>query len=399
MSSAMRTALYLGLMAVAARGAAAQTQDLRWTPWIGCWQTVEGAETPVSDDLLCVRPAPGGVEMIEVIEGQRRSTRTLIADGQPRDVTADGCSGWWSLEFALDGSRLFTRAEQACESSPLSSSTGVIAMVAPREWIDVQATEVDGRVLSWVRRFRPARPGLAETAGLSELVVSSGVTRAAARAAAAVPDVDDIIEASRTVQAEAVRAWVAEVRDPFDLDSRSLLRLADAGVPSSVIDVMIAVSYPDRFALQRDGGIDEIEHRMPQRGIDYRRRTFVVGRTGWYRDPFYYSPFGYRYGYGYSRPYRYWYGRSYGYYDQPRFMIVVPREDLERGARVVRGRGYTRGSGGADRSAAPASAPTRRGGQPSASSPRSPTGSDSAAPSSGGSGRSSTGRTAKPRGN
>lgn len=398
MSSVTRTALYVGLMTIAARGAAAQPQDLRWTPWIGCWQTVEGGETPASDDLLCVRPAPGGVEMIEVVDGQSRSTRTLIADGQPRDATIGDCTAWSSLEFALDGHRLFTRGERACEMGPLGSSTGVIAMVAPREWIDVQASEANGRVLSWVRRFRPARVGLVEAAGLSHLVASSAVSRAAARVAAAAPDVDDIIEASRTVQAEAVRAWVAELDDPFDLDSRSLLRLADAGVPSSVIDVMIAVSYPDRFALQRDGDIDEIGYRTPQHGIGYSRRTFVVGRTGWYRDPFYYSPFGYRYGYGYSRPYRYWYGRPYGYYDQPGFLIVVPREDPERGARVVRGRGYTRGSGGTDRSAAPASSPTRRGGQPSASSPRSPSGSGSAVPSSG-SGRSSTGRTARPREN
>ena len=203
--------------------------------------------------------------------------RTLIADGQPRDMTAEGCTGWWSLEFALDGRRLFTRAERACEREPLHPSTGVIAMVSPREWIDVQATEVDGRVLSWVRRFRPARPGLAEAAGLSELVVSSGVPSAARRTAAVAPDVDDIIEASRTVLAEAVRAWVAELRDPFDLDSRSLLRLANAGVPASVIDVMIAVSYPDRLALQRDGDIDEIEDREPQPGSGYSRANVRGG--------------------------------------------------------------------------------------------------------------------------
>ena len=61
MSSAMRTALHLGLMTIATHTAAAQQQDVRWTPWIGCWQTVADAEMPANDDLLCVRPAPGGV--------------------------------------------------------------------------------------------------------------------------------------------------------------------------------------------------------------------------------------------------------------------------------------------------------------------------------------------------
>ena len=392
MNSAMRTAINLGLMMFATQ-AAAQQQDVRWAPWIGCWQPVGDTETPSSDDLLCVRPVPGGVEMTEVVDGQSRPSRTLIADGQPRDATIEGCTGWSSLEFALDGHRLFTRGERACEMGSLGSSTGVIAMVAPREWIDVQASEANGRVLSWVRRFRPARVGLVEAAGLSHLVVSSAVSRAAARVAAAAPDVDDIIEASRAVHAEALRAWVAELEDPLDLYSRNLLRLADAGVPASVIDVMIAISYPDRFALQRDSDIGQVKYRQVRGGNGYSRQTFVVGRTGWYRDPFYYSPISYGY------PYRYWYGRSYGHYYQPGLTIVVPREDLEWNARVVRGRGYTRGGSGPSRSEGSVSAPTRRDGQPSARSPRSPTRSGSASPSSEGSGRSPTGRTAQPRQN
>jgi hypothetical protein len=269
-------------------------------------------------------------------------------------------------------------------------------MVSPREWIDVQATDVEGRALSWVRRYRPAAPELVEAAGFPELVVDRA-PGLEARAAAATPDVDDVIEASQTIDPEAVRSWVAEMNDPFDLDGRRLIRLADAGVPESVIDVMVAVSYPEDFALSRDGGVEEVDDERYGYGPGYGRRVFL-GSSIWLRDPFYWSPFGYGYyGYGFG-PYGYWpYGG--GYY-QPGVVIVAPREE-QPSARVVRGRGYTRGGGASSSGSAGtgrSDPPARRSEQPGGggSSGGSSAGGGSSK-SSGGSGGSSEGRQAKPR--
>ena len=396
-----KTALVIAALATlfgVPQAAAAQQMDGRWAPWIGCWQAVAGEEENQNDDLLCIRPAAGGVEVIEVVGSEPRASQLLIADGQPHDLTAAGCQGWRSVEFSLDGQRLFTRAEQACADDPLRPSTGVIAMVSPREWIDVQATSVDGQEFSWVRRYRPARPALIEAAGFPELS-DRGAPSIQARAAAATPDVDDMIEASRTIDAEAVRAWVAEMNDPFDLSSERLLRLADAGVPASVIDVMVAVSYPEHFALQRDGDIEQME----ERGYASRGRRVYLGSSIWNR-PFYYSPFGYGYGYG-------CYGSftcggdyyPYGYYG-PGVVIIAPRVDPEPEARVVRGRGYTRGTGRSENNP-----PAQRSEPPA---PRRDSGGSSGGSSSGGSssggfggsssggssgGESSGGRKAEPR--
>jgi hypothetical protein len=390
-----------GAAVLFAAPASAQQVDARWTPWIGCWQAVAGDEESPSDDLLCVRPTPGGVEVIEVVEGQARASQTLVADGQPHDVTAAGCQGWRSVEFSLDGQRLFTRSEQACGDDPLRPSTGVIAMVSPREWIDVQATDVEGQALSWVRRYRPARPALADAAGF-ETLVDRGAPGLQARAAATTPDVDDMIEASQTVDAEAVRAWVAEMNDPFDLDSRRLIRLADAGVPASVIDVMVAVSYPESFAVQRDGDIDQLDEQGRSAYQGGYGRPVYLGSSIWNR-PFYYSPFGYGYGYGGYGYGGYGYGYGpydsfypYGRYYQPGTVIVAPRTDPNPNARVVRGRGYSRGEGATDSGgSARSNPPAGRSNQPNAGGS---SGGGSSAPSSGGSsGGSSEGRTARPR--
>jgi hypothetical protein len=264
-------------------------------------------------------------------------------------------------------------------------------MVSPLEWIDVQATDVEGQPLSWVRRYRPARPTLVEAAGFEALTANRGTPGLEARAAAVTPDVDDMIEASRTVDAEAVRAWVAEMNDPFDLDSRRLIRLADAGVPASVIDVMVAVSYPKTFTVQRDGDIDQLDERdRSAYGGGYGRRVYL-GSSIWSR-PFYYSPFGYGYGYG---PYGYGGFYPYGGYYQPGIVIVTPRADPAPNARVVRGRGYTRGTGATDSGSDARRSSPPAGGSRQPSAGGSSSGGGSSAPGSGGG--SSEGRTARPR--
>lgn len=384
------TALLFMLGAAHDLGAQAYDVDHRWLPWIGCWQPV-AAEATASDALLCVRSATGGVEMIEVAGREIRYAETIRADSRPYDLTTPMCEGWRSAEFSLDGNRLFIRSELACDGDVPRPSSGVIAMVTPLEWVDVQASETNGESVNWVQRYRPAPSELVQEAGFGGLVVDRNVSARAARAAASrAVDVDDIVEATRVIDSEAVRSWIAELNEPFDLDKERLLRMADAGVPPGVIDVMVAVSYPQRFVLNRDGDVEELAaaDQRPPRTV-YGRRPVFLG--GIYSDPFY-SPYS-RYGYG---RYGYLYDPYYDPYYRSGVVVVTPRSDAEPEARprVVNGRGYTNGE---SRSSAPAGSSLRDGSK----GERSTAGSGSSSGSAGsrsGSGSSSGGRTAKPRG-
>ncbi len=61
----------------------------------------------------------------------------------------------------------------------------------------------------------------------------------------------DVIEASRAVAPGALEAALIESRARFPLSSRALVALADAGVPGSVTDLMVAMSYPQAFSVER----------------------------------------------------------------------------------------------------------------------------------------------------
>jgi len=101
-----------------------------------------------------------------------------------------------------------------------------------------------------VQRYREATADLLlpdDVANALQLGVSSIIQ---ARAAAGAPlATDDVIEASRTIDVAVIEAWLVERADPFTLDAKRLVGLADAGVPSRVIDLMVALSYPKAFAI------------------------------------------------------------------------------------------------------------------------------------------------------
>lgn len=371
------------LVVAASAPAAAQDVDARWLPWVGCWQ---GVDAPADDPMLCVRPSTGGVELLTVSRGEVRETTTLRADDVERPSEAEGCAGTERTRFSADGSRLYRSSDLECGGGIGRVSSRMWAMVSPAEWIDVRAIDVDGQGAAWVERYRSASPDRVEAAGLADLTAGRSDAIESARLAASAPiDVDDLIEAHAVVGDEVLKSWVAERGEPIRLDADRLVRLADAGVDADVIDVLVAVSYPERFAVAREprGAATDMGRRYP-----IYLDPWAYGPYSFYGNRFYSPYYGY---YGYGR-YGYGFGSGYGYggYRNPTVIVVRPVDPAGgSGGRMVKGRGYTRpgeNTGSVLRPSQP------RTGATSASPATRSTGSKGAATSG------SKPRTAKPRG-
>ena len=387
-----------------------QDYDARWLPWLGCWEPGAGpddADVP----MLCLRPVAGGdgVEMLTVADGEIASQETIRADGIDRRTSREGCDGWERTSFSDDGHRVYLRAEFVCEGEVERRSAGLMSMVSPYEWLDVRTVEVAGESVPWVLRYHLSTLETVEAAGLEDIVADRTMAQQSARiAASSALTIEDVVDASSQIDAKAVEAWIVERGEQFALDASRLIALADAGVPESVIDMVVAVSYPEQFVVDRSlaGGADLAESEYTPTGRYGRggRARFGYGR---YYDPFFLSPFYSPYaGYGYYSPYRYGfgYGLGYGGYGfgyggfgygsyggyRPTIVVVGRRQqDSASRPRAVRGRGYTRGVGSSSSSSGSARS---RGGN---------TGGAAAAPSRSGSsssGSRGTGRRAKPRG-
>ena len=207
--------------------------DSQWSPWIGCWQPVEAN---ASDTRVCAsRAGEHAVTFATIVGGQTVLEETLVADGMERQVTDAECRGTQRAEWSRDGRTLFAKADLTCADQKSRRISGLALIAADGTWLDVQSSWVDARESLRVRRYRRIPDSVAS------LFVSAGRTFT----------LEAVKEASTKVSPQALEAALAETNARFDLNSRNVISLADAGVPARIIDVMIALSYPQRFVLEK----------------------------------------------------------------------------------------------------------------------------------------------------
>lgn len=399
-------AVVLGGTIAAPAGAQSPAPGSEWNAWGGCWRLVaeSGVVTPgVEPPQVCVAEVPGGARFTTTVGDRATLTQVVRTDGQEQPIAEGDCKGTQRAEWSRSGARLYSSATLTCprEASPRRIS-GYALLLRDGTWLDLQAINAGDHESVRVRRYRhidtatnPAPTGRPLT-------------------------LDDVQEASSRVSPAVLEAAIAESRSVLALSSKSLRQLDAAGVPDRVIDLMVAVAYPEKFIIERsrrDGTmLNSIlyEDSFINYGMFGLPMWGSLGMYDPYWNPYHYSPFGYSY---------------YGRYD-PRFndfgTVIVNGgggggggtvggggsiQATGRG-RVVDGQGYTRiRPRDAEAEAAAARASTAgatrststSGPAPDSSSSSSSSGSSSSSASpagySGGSsgGGGDTGRTAVPR--
>jgi hypothetical protein len=349
-------------------------------------------------------------------------------------VNEAGCQGTQTSEWSRDGERLFTSADVSCNGRPKQHISGITVIAKGPTWVDVQATDVDSGSQVRIRRYRRAIERPTEVVELPGDLATRAMADAQALSAAAM-SLEDVIEASKKASAAALETALDETGARFNLNSRVLRQLADAGVSPGVIDLMVAQSFPSHFNIERAAsGAPPIPSSMSGFGAATIYSGVPASMPYPYYDPYYsyysyYSPFAYPYwdsNYYYSNYYYRGYpptviipgGGSIGGSSGGGAGTTVGSTDTP--GIVVNGRGYTRVTPGSSKpttsgdgsagSSHPVSSPrtVRSAGDSSTgsvsgagySSGSSNSGSTSGESSSGGassSGDSGGGRTAQPR--
>jgi hypothetical protein len=393
-----------GVLAFATLDAAAE--DLRWAPWLGCWEMVrdnvrEGAAVPGDAQALpplplvqraaprvCVtREGPDTVMLATTMEGQPPLEETIVADGGQHPIEDNACRGSQHAEWSKRGTRLYSQADLTCGQETRSIS-GLSLIEPTGTWLDIRTVRIGSRETTRVGRYRRVgeEPNTAS-------VPNERYT------------LDDVEEGISRVSPRVVEAALMETKAGFRLSSRQLIELADAHVPANVIDLIVALSYPEHFVVERR---------------DRRDAAWVPAN-----DPLFVSPSAYLAGFGlyddfgfllfYSSPLSY---SSFGQYAAWNFFYgggdlvggsddgPPPRQPSGTG-RVINGVGYTqvqpRGGAGTSGTSSGSSTASSSDGSSTASSS---SGGSSGAASGGGSvssagfsssGAADTGRTAIPR--
>lgn len=288
------------------------TQDARENEtgraWLGCWELLgdlEDRAQPSSDgrQLVCVArgDTPSALDLRAIVGGLVVATDTLFTDASRQAISDSGCSGWRRTRFSEDARRLYLQSETTCEDGGERHLSGASMMVSGDRWVDIRVLRVDGEREIATQEYRRVGAHAEELPG-----ALPSATHVAGVAAAAPLSADDVIEALDYVDPAVVEAMLLESESRFPIDSDLLLKLADARVPDEIIDVMVALSFPEYFAVDGD-----TVSRQP--AVYY----------GGYWSPWY--PY-YGYGYGY-------------YYHHPR-PPAGGHPGEGHGGKVISGRGY-----------------------------------------------------------
>jgi hypothetical protein len=318
----------------------AENIDTRWLAWIGQWRLVsdsaEDRRGGAKEDYY-LEIVPGGERESVIMKSHREGKEFLetkiVADGVRRPIKDDSCTGWYTYSWSDTGKRLLFESESGCSGELPRSISGISMIAKDREWVDIQLLKSDEDQAVSVRRYRMTadRIGSGGEASPGEI----GYPRFQAGTNLSI---DEIIELNRKLPAGLLEAVLVELHQPFKLNSKTLNRLADAGVGPQIVDLMVALSFPDKFTVERRG-------IAPLREADAEWGGTAGG------PDYMWLPFGYWSVYG---PYSTWYWGSpiysfYGYggpgwYIWPGGYYYGPHGDWGdySGGRLVNGRGYSK---------------------------------------------------------
>lgn len=357
----MKTTIVLALTLTATSALAQQPAppasiaqvDSRFAAWIGCWR--------LDDDLagtgarMCITPEKNGVRMQTVVGSQRGIDELVVPDAVARPIVDSECKGTELAEWSSDAARLFRTTNVSCGQEAPRTIKSVAFLAPGPSWINVQ--HVSGAAANTavrVQRYRRAANQQLADGSKAPQPDASLTLRTSSESTKW--SIEDVIEASSKVPAEVVQAALTEVHHGFDLNKRTLLALDQGGVDEQVIDLMVALTYPKRFVIERRGGGSTPTGILTGNG--WFDPMFAPMMMGSYADCF--SPFGYGYrsyysacnsmGYSPLLGYDYYgynsYYRNGGYYGGwvdvgafPPGIVGTPVEQAQ--GRVVNGRGYT----------------------------------------------------------
>ncbi|RPI24820.1 MAG: hypothetical protein EHM61_16030, partial [Acidobacteria bacterium] len=245
--------LFLGVifLAVATPASAQPTVDPRWLPWIGAWTPVaENGAGQAGQPLLFIAPAEGG-ESVRLITPGVATQDVLTPNGKRGPVNRLGCQGSREMTWSSDGTRLFSRSDLTCNGQRRLLS-GAMLFDRKRNLIDIQVVQANDQPGVWIQRYRPAGslpPDILPQAEGARLAVLANWERA--RVSTGRLDPDDVIEGLQKVGSEAVEAMLVETEPRFSISSKLLARLTAAGAPDQILDLMVALSFPDRFIVEK----------------------------------------------------------------------------------------------------------------------------------------------------
>jgi hypothetical protein len=233
------------------------TTDVRWRPYLGCWNATGSGSVNVV--LTCVTPTrdSSSVTILSFRGDTVIERKTIAANGERTRTEQNGCRGWDRAAWSKDGRRIFLSSETVC-GGVAARSTGVMAFQTQTEdgtesfvSIDVVRMQTDSAVRIVTLRPLPAATPMPAVLRALHAGMWSAAGRTARWRAAATPSRAAVTDIALSVAPRVVEVWLANRREVLRINGRELLAMRRDSVPTTVLDMVVAVSNPRDFVVER----------------------------------------------------------------------------------------------------------------------------------------------------
>lgn len=306
----------------------AQTKsgDSPLLPWIGVWSiTDSGSATadPTQNSTVEIRPTSDqkGLEISRNTPRQPDVLETLIPDGTRRPLVAQNCTGWQTARWIPEAGLILESSETTCKETGLLATSTLKMIFATDQMAEILSVKAAGQSHVAVRHLTFERD-LTPAPDLSPAWVATS-----ARIAISAPwSLDTIIQLSKSIDTPLLEAAMIERNVRPGLNSQSLKQMQAAKTPKEIIDLTVALAYPDQFHIEKNGQV-VLRPWLVSSTSASASSSYAPGLTTYYPGAFYncYSPQGYLgySGFGSLAPGYCWSYYSPFWWDYPIYFPVI----------------------------------------------------------------------------
>jgi len=272
-------------------------------PWLGVWTAMDETPAPVTT-VIEISPGVNGRGLsITTKDANQPASEIILPDGISRTFESQNCTGLRAYQWEKQTGLLLGTSEMKCQSETYNILT-LKMMTSANRMTDILVIKTPNQTRLAIRRFA------FEKMLPSEGELSSGQESLVLRTALAAPwDLDKIIHLSRTLEPIVLEAALLEKDLQVKLDANSLRKMKSAGTPDSIIDLLVAMSAPDKFRIEKN---DQVAvSTAPSSGPENRGTySYPYMAPPYYYGGYYYHPWGYYWSYGSP----FWWGYPIYYY-------------------------------------------------------------------------------------
>jgi hypothetical protein len=286
-------------------------------PWVGVWAFTEDSSSKVLSDsnqktTVEILPTSDGkgLDITRKVATQPDVKEWLFPDGTRHSVDASNCTGWQTSRLIAEAGMIISSSEMNCKEAGAFSTSNIKMIVAADKMVDILSLKAGGETRLATRRLVLERELV--PAGGSELAYVNTVERIAA---ASPWNKDMVVQLSKTIEIQLFEAALMEKNVKLDLNAGALKDLKKANMPNELIDLLVALAYPDKFHIEKNGKVELRPWIASSSSSGSVRNSYsstaLPGITSYYQGLFYNCGLGYA---GFN-PYSgyYPYGGPYGY--------------------------------------------------------------------------------------